>query len=262
MDENDVTKILLVRGFATKLTYDARNDLIGADDYLHLKLFIEGIRNDKAGRYKVTYFDYGPIDDLTSVYDRLCNIAPKYDILIGHSLGGGLLAKYRNQNKVPKKVILLMPILFRNDTFNLINQFLFGPSLALNPRLVFLKALFAPAQYIFEGGNILNSDFSMISYRQPYDFYKEFKEKNSESDYLEFFKCNENVTMFYAKGELLNTIDEVILTEIETTGKLIRVEGLHECWRSIDVNTIDFYTKLEEAIKKDIVPWVDPPGQS
>lgn len=261
MDENGVTPILFVRGFANDIS-------TGIDDYLHLKLFIEGIRDTgnistkPAGIYRVEYFNYGLDEDINEVYKRLCKNAAKYEILIGHSLGGGLLAKYRNDNLVNKNIILLMPLLFRNDSFNLIQRFFFEPQIALNPMLMFPKALFAPAQYIFEGGNILNSDFSTISYRQPYDFYKEFQEKNSESAYLEFFKCNANVTMFYAKGELLNTIDEVILTEIETTGKLIRVEGLRECWRSIDVNTIDFYTKLEEAIKKDIVPWVDPPGQS
>lgn len=261
MDENGVTPILFVRGFATDIS-------TGVDDYLHLKLFIEGIRDTRnintkpAGRYKVVYFNYGLGEDINEVYRRLCDNAVAYDILIGHSLGGGLLAKYRNQEPVHKNIILLMPLLFRNDSFNLICKFFFDPQLALNPRLMFPKALFAPAQYVFGGGNILNSDYSMISYRQPYDFYKELKEKNSESDNLEFFRCNANVTMFYAKGELLNTIDEDSLKEIEKNGKLIRVEGLHECWRSINVNTIDFYTKLEETIKKDIIPWVDPPGQS
>lgn len=263
-DENGVMPILFVHGFATKLTVDESGRPIGDDDYLHLKLFLETIHHDlnpnnaSCVKYRVDYFDYGPDDDISKEYDKLCVQAHGYEILIGHSLGGGLLAKYRNENIVNKKIILLMPILFRSDTFNLINQFLLRPSLALNPKLIFPKALFGPAQYIFEGGNLLNSDFSLISFKQVYDFYKEFKENNSESDYLELFKCSENLTMFYANGELLNTIDEDTLKQIEKTGNLIRVEGLHECWRSINVNTNDFFTKLAEVLAKPIIPFADP----
>ena len=257
IDENGVTPILFVRGFATDIS-------TGVDDYLHLKLFIDGILDNKninqrpAGRYKVVYFNYGLDDNINEVYERLCRESNQYDILIGHSLGGGLLAKYRNNYLQDKKIILLMPLLFRNDNFNLISHFLFKPSLLLNPKLVFIKALFAPAQYIFEGGNLLNCDFSLISFKQMYDFYKEFKENNLESEYLEFLKCSENVTIFYANGELLNAIDENTLSKIPNKN-LIRVEGLHECWRSTNLNTIDFFTKLEKVIKEDIIKREEPP---
>lgn len=252
-DENGVTQILFVRGFATDISN-------GVDDYLHLKLFIEGISDNKyinqqsPGRYKVVPFNYGPNDDINKVYERLSNDARGYDILIGHGLGGGLLAKYRNNNLVNKKVILLMPLLFRNERYNLICQFL-ELQLLLNPMLLFPKALFIPAQYVFEGGNILNSDYSLISFKQQYDFYKDLQIENSE--YLSFFECNENVTIFYAKDDQLSKIDENTLSKIPKP-KLIRVEGLHECWRSINVNNIDFFTNLERVIKEDIIKRVDP----
>jgi len=262
-DENGVTRILFVRGFATELTLGTSGKPIGVDDYLYLKLFLETIHHDlnpnnaPCVKYKVDYFNYGPKRDINKVYQDLCQQVNAYDILIGHSLGGGLLAKYRKDNAKNKKIILLMPLLFRNDSFNLISQFLLGPSLALNTDLMFPKALFSPAQYVFEGGNLLNSDFSMISFKQPYDFYKEFDDR-LKLEYLELFKCNGNLTMFYANGELLNTIDEDTLKQIETTGNLIRVEGLHECWRSINVNTNDFFTKLEKVLAKPIIPLYDP----
>ncbi len=252
-DENGVTQILFVRDFATDIS-------TGVDDYLHLKLFIEGINDNKyinqrsPVRYKVVPFNYGPNDDIKKVYERLCQNALSYDILIGHGLGGGLLAKYRNENVVNKKVILLMPLLFRNEKYNLINQF-FELHLLLNPMLLFPKGLFIPAQYVFEGGNICNSDYSLISFKQQYDFYKDLKTENSE--YLSFFECNENVTIFYAKDEQLSTIDETTLSKIPKT-KLIRVEGLHECWRSINVNNIDFFTNLERVIKEDIIQRIEP----
>jgi hypothetical protein len=262
-DENGVTQILFVRGFATELTLGTSGKPIGVDEYLYLKLFIETIHHDlnpnnaPCVKYKVDYFNYGPKRDINKVYADLRQQANAYDILIGHSLGGGLLAKYREEDGVNKKIILLMPLMFRNDSFDLLNKFVFDPQIALNVDLMFPKALFLPAQYIFEGGNLLNSDFSLISFKQPYDFYKEFDD-DSKKAYLQLFECNGNLTMFYANGELLNTIDEDTLTQIETTGNLIRVEGLHECWRSINVNTNDFFTKLEKVLAKPIIPLPDP----
>ncbi len=117
------------------------------------------------------------------------------------------------------------------------NQF-FELQLLLNPTLVFPKTLFIPAQYLFEGGNILNSDYSPISFKQHYDFYKDLKIENSE--YLSFFECNDNVTIFYANDEQLSIIDENTLGKIPNK-KLIRVEG------------------LERVIKEDIIKREEPP---
>ena len=75
-------RILFVRGFATSLS-------TGTDDYLGIKTLLER-------HYDFTYFDYEPSEALGVVYKRMCSNIDSVnpDILIGHSLGGGLVAKY------------------------------------------------------------------------------------------------------------------------------------------------------------------------
>jgi len=234
--------ILFVRGFDTKKDH--------TDVYQDLRLFMEKTYNPVSPNeeYQVVYIDYDPSESIAEVYDSICRNAPGYDILIGHSLGGGLLAKYvrLNSNKIPKstKIILLMPILYRSHKGNLASAFCDVYKI-FDPLLVFSKGLLMPAQDLFETGNILNSDFSMVSFKQTHDLYND-RDAVTVAD-ISLFTDNKNVTLFYAEDERVNTIDNWILERIPRA-QLIRVKGLHECWRSIHNDTENFFTRLREII--------------
>jgi hypothetical protein len=228
--------ILFVRGFATPLSS-------GMDDYLYIKLFL-------SDSYDFVYFDYDSSEDPDALYLRMCSVieSRKFDILMGHSLGGGLLAKYCKENplNIPKyeKIILLMPFLCKNIAFDLLTL------LSFVQHLLFPKGLFAPSSYIFEGGNIMNNDYSLISFKQPFVLYS-----SSVSNDVSFIINNPNITVFYALDEKLNIIDEAVLQQIPIS-QLKRVQGLHECWRSIRINNdpnTDFFAQLRRVLNSNCV---------
>jgi hypothetical protein len=228
--------ILFVRGFATALS-------TGTDDYIYIKVLLEQ-------NYDFSYFDYELSEPINDVYDRMYKniIEIEPHILIGHSLGGALVTKYIKSNpNAPEKIILLMPLLFKNMKGDIADLF-FNTQLTFNPKLIYPHGLLIPSENIFEGGNLLNSNFSLISYRQVFDLYRD-KNVVTTND-VSFIKENKQITIFYASQELLNTIDESILKNIPAS-QLIRVSGLHEPWRSIKITNFDFFSKLMEVLKRD-----------
>ena len=232
--------ILFVRGFATSLSS-------GMDDYLHLKLVLQNT-------YEFVYFDYDPSEVLDVVYKRMCSVieSRKFDILMGHSLGGGLVAKYikSNPSQISKyeKIILLMPLICKNTSADLLSILFSSPIFILNPKMILTKGLIVQSSQICEGGNLLNGDYSLVSFKQPNDLYNE---PNSViSNDVSFIANNPNITLFYASEEKINIIDESVLQKIPPD-QLKRVSGLHECWRSVRINTnkkTDFFTQLNHVL--------------
>lgn len=203
--------------------------------------------------YNFVYFDYDPSEDLDIVYTRLLtyldNPKKRPDIIIAHSLGGGLIAKYIKTS--PKhviegydKIILLMPLICKNATNELVSNFPFIKHMLLP------KSLFIPPSSVFEYGNFLNGDNSLISFKQPFVLYNE--PNSVVSNDVSFIKDNRNITLFYASDEKLTIIDEEVLSTIPKQ-RLKRVFGLHECWRSIRTSTNlenDFFTQFEKVLKE------------
>jgi hypothetical protein len=143
-----------------------------------------------------------------------------------------------------------MPFMCKNALYDLAVPAL-TLQLAFNPALIFPKALFVPSSYLFEGGNLLNSDYNQISFRQPYDLYTE--KNTTVTNDVSFIVDNPNITVFYASYEMLNIIDESVLTKIPPA-QLKRVAGLHECWRSTNINTdlaTDFTTQLGLVLRSN-----------
>lgn len=232
--------ILFVRGFATPLKS-------GLDDYIYIKTLLQM-------NYEFVYFDYDPSELMDVVYKRLSSVIEgrDFDILMGHSLGGGLLAKYLKLNPLAigdyEKIILLMPFMCKNSLYDLAVPTL-TLQLAFNPSLIFPKALFVPSSSLFEGGNLMNSDYNQISFRQPYDLYTE--KNTTVTNDVSFIIDNPNITIFYASYEMLNIIDESVLKKIPSA-QLKRVAGLHECWRSTNINAdlaTDFTTQLGAVLQ-------------
>jgi hypothetical protein len=232
--------VLFVRGFATALS-------TGVDDYKHLKLVLQNT-------YEFEYFDYEPSESLGVVYKRLSSVleSRKFDILMGHSIGGGLLAKYFKSNPSQtskyEKIILLMPLMCKNTSYDILSTILASALFMFNPNLLIPKGFLAPTSSVFEGGNLLNNDYSLISFKQPTELYTE--PNSAVSNDVSFIVNSPNITVFYASEEKLNIIDEFVLQKIPKA-QLKRVSGLHECWRSIridsDVN-VDFFAQLTSVL--------------
>lgn len=227
MSGSNKKTVLLVRGFNTDLAS-------GRDIYLPIKRYL-------AHSHKITDFNYTPNEDIGVVYSRLCDTikSTKFDILMGHSMGGGLLAKYARLNDVSEfeRVILLMPFMCKRADYDLISKIPFAR------HYIFPKPLIMPAKYLFDEGNALNDDYSMVLMTSWVDIYTD---PNVFSDDYTFINKNPNVFLFYASLEKFNTITETVLSSLPT-GQLKRVVGLHECFRSINSNG-DFFGKLEEVL--------------
>ena len=179
--------------------------------------------------------------DIATVYSRLCDIikSTKFDILMGHSMGGGLLAKYARQNDISAydRVILMMPFIGKRSDYDLISKIPFARYLKLP------KPLILPAGSLFDEGNALNDEYTMLSIAQTVDIYTD---PLVFSDDYTFINKNPNVFLFYASLEKSSTIPEAVLSSLPT-GQLKRVVGLHECFRSIN-NNCDFFEKLGEVV--------------
>jgi hypothetical protein len=234
--------VLFVRGFATALS-------TGVDIYLHIKTVVNKTHD-------FVYFDYDPSEALDVVYKRMCSVleSRKFDILMGHSLGGGLLAKYfkSNPSQVSKyeKIILLMPFMCKNIKADLLTQLFASPLFTFNPDFLLQKALLCSSSDLLEGGNLLNDDYSLVSFKQPSDLYTE--PNSAVSNDISFIVNNPNMTIFYASEEKINIIDESVLQKIPKA-QLKRVSGLHECWRSIRINadtSMDFFTQMSLVLEQ------------
>ncbi len=212
--------IVFVRGFDTALS----------TEYLQLDVLLSN-----------TYdFTYGPNEDLLDVYQGLLTTIDtiKPEILIGHNVGGGLLVKYvKSKNYKKEKIILLMPFICRNPILDLVSKFLKFHQV-FDPKLVFPKAMFTPPFYNSKGSIVFNTDFTMVSFNQPYDMYMD--NDIQLNDVFAFMEYNPNVTIFYAEDERLNTIDETTLQRILPNCRLIK-----GYWHS---NNTDLFVRVNNRL--------------
>ena len=103
--------VLFVRGFATDINsnYACKFAYSSFDNFFMMS------------QYNLEYFNYSPEEDLPDVYARLCDKIENnlFDVIIGHSIGGGLLLKFLTEHKnymdciskTTKKIIFLMPLI-------------------------------------------------------------------------------------------------------------------------------------------------------
>ena len=220
-------KILFVRGYNTNLES-------GVDEYIYIKLFFEN------NNLKFDYFNYSPNENINDVYKRLCDVIKNnnYNTLIGHSMGGGLLMKYIDEHNVKKfhKIILLMPLIYKQFLNNLISKIPFVQYLYL------IKAFFIPANNIYNKGNILNDSYNFISLQQPVLMYKDIMLSNKKI--IKNLNKNTNCVLFYAQDEKLNNINQTILDKIKNK---VYVNGKHECFNEFE-NTYEFFKKFKKYL--------------
>ena len=222
-------KLLFIRGYNTDTTTTD-------DHYIYLK-------QNLSKKYKVTYFNYAVTDDIQMVYKQLCGLIKKkkWDVLIGHSLGGGLLTKYIRNNDVSahKRVILLMPFIGTRTAHTLASLIPPLHSISLP------KALLIPSVFLYEGASVLEDSWDLIPVHQFYDTYADPQVSSND---FSFINDASNIYMFYASQEMFNTIDEIYLARISPT-KLKRVDGLHEVFYSPDTkNAKSFFSKINKLL--------------
>jgi hypothetical protein len=187
--------------------------------------------------YNLQYFNYSIDEDLHKVYNNLDKKIKNnnYDILIGHSLGGGLLLKYFTNNKESinkyKKIIYLMPLIHQQ----LIRKFLFDTFSWVK---YLPKYFICPNDSLFDNGNILNDTFVIIPIHQLATQYKDISSLDIS------LINNSNSHMLYVKNELLTPIDSVTLNKI--TNKTI-INGKHECFNETS-NCTEFFSLLKNIL--------------
>lgn len=219
-----MNKILFVRGFNA---YMPDNDAF--DGYASIRT-----------KYKMTYFDYSPAEDILAVYERL-KLAIKsgfYTHLIGHSMGGGLLMRYMNDHVTDEhvKFILLMPLVYKTPVNSVISKIPFADYIRVP------KALAIPNSKLYEQGNLMNDNYTLLSMSQVVGMYNHIM-----LDSEEFVKKinDSNCVMFYASQEAFNTVPAPVLQQIH---KLEIVQGLHECFNSVGRST-EFFDKLAKYLQ-------------
>ena len=167
------------------------------------------------------------------VYERLCKDT-QYDILMGHSMGGGLLIKYIREHKT-KRVILLMPLFSKRIDIELVCQ------IPLTRYMYLPTELIIPNRYLCD--QYTKKDYKLIPVAQIYDAYND---PSFMSDDLDFINNNPDVYMIYAQLELLNVISDKVLDSINKK-QLKYVNGLHECFNSVNEGC-NFFEKLDEIL--------------
>jgi alpha-beta hydrolase superfamily lysophospholipase len=108
----------------------------------------------------MTYFDYSPDEDLLSVYSRLQRQIKngKYTHLIGHSMGGGLLMRYIYDHEVKPcvKIILLMPLIYKDPVNAAISKIPFASNISVP------KGLIVRNSCLYDQGRFFNDDFYLF----------------------------------------------------------------------------------------------------
>jgi hypothetical protein len=198
--------------------------------------------------YKLEYFNYSPEDELSDVYAKLCDKIENnlYDVIIGHSIGGGLLLKFLTEHKnyadcmskTNKKIIFIMPLIEAgNIPYTIIAKI---PLLST----YYPKFIACPNNYLFDNGNIINDDFYPIHNKQAFTMYNDYIEKMDLS-----IIDKDNCHMIYAKDERFNIITQQTLDKIKNKTIL---EGKHEMFSEANHST-KFFQTLKSLLNNPII---------
>jgi hypothetical protein len=206
----NMKEILFVSGFNTHPDEQPDN----------LDIYESFVQHFKYSKYKITFFRYKREDPLDMVYTHLCErlATNEHKIIMGHSLGGGLLTKYLSEHEETRKVILLMPFITVPKWKQIVVSYFNLTPFAL--RLP--KCIVVPNSSLFEGGNIINDhatmlDLSQVSYAINHLFL-------IDDDIVNVFQKTSDVIMIYADDETVSPIDSALLDRIE---KKVYVKGKH-----------------------------------
>jgi hypothetical protein len=217
--ESNMKKILFISGFNTHPDEQSDNLDIYSCFYQHFKY----------SKYKISFFRYKTDEPLEKVYKRMCEQLDykEYKIIIGHSLGGGLLMKYLSEHEETRKIILLMPFISLPKW----KQIAFSYLDVIPVTFHLPKCVAIPNSSLFEGGNLINDKTNMVNLSQI--TYATNNILLDNEDILRVFKKSKNVVMLYADDETISPIDCGLLERIE---QKIYVKGKHVSFADIVTN--------------------------
>lgn len=230
-------KLLFVRGFSLSNNREY-------DEYKQIYTFF------RMSEYKLQYFWYTTDEPLDRVYERLVETINScdYSVLMGHSMGGALLAKYCRENDVSgyEKIILLMPFIRTNSFLNKALTFEFAkgwrvPKAMLLPRSHIEGADTNLASFIISV--IINDTFAPIGIHQP--FYAKTNLFLTDNEIIEFFINNDKIHLIQSPTDSLVSFDDTILSQIKNQ---YSVEGGHLSFSSKKYENT-FFDKLLSILK-------------
>lgn len=217
--------ILFVRGFNTAVSGTYNN----FDNFFEL-----------SNNYKLSYFEYAPREDLGTVYSNLCKKINdgSYTVLMGHSMGGGLLLKFLTEHRtsIPhfNKIIFLMPYISTSISHNLLFSIPFTHKLYLPFNLV------APNRSLTNEGNYLNDDYRLTPLLQPSTMHHDY------IPHMDLSILNQdNCVLIYAENESITPIPEKVLDKIHN--KII-LRGKHEMFRDKD-DSKHFFSTIKNILQ-------------
>ena len=205
--------ILFIRGFNTEIKSNEE------DHYQHFETFFS-----LSEKYTLKYFNYSTKENIEDVYINCSNLIKNntYSILIGHSLGGGILYRFCNENlkyckKQFQQILFLMPLISKDNTLVRMISKIYGIG-----NIPLLKAIMIPNNDLYNNGNFLNDSYTFIRMKQIQDVYNNW---NIFDNIHKVLNNLPNSMVIYAKNEKLNIINKKTLDLIKN--KII-FQGKHE----------------------------------
>jgi hypothetical protein len=209
-------KLLLVRGFGLS------NDSV-YNEYKQIYVFF------RMSKYKLKYFKYRTEEPLDQVYCRLENTIKKgkYSLLMAHSVGGALLAKYCRENDVSEydKIILLMPFIRASSCIENCLKFEFAKKLRIPTAFLLLNLYVVSVDmsiFSFIISVLANDSFGLIDLHQP--FYAKENLFMTNSNIIDFFRFNQNIHLIHSPTDGVVSFDNDVLSKIK---RKYMVEGGH-----------------------------------
>ena len=233
--ETDVTpstvRVLLIRGFDTD--HDSAD---GSQTYAAFDAFFSSTDHRRRHHHTLHHFHYHPDEDLHVVYARLRRHLHRrsYEILIGHSMGGGLLFRYATLERprriaAYRRLIFLMPLLYRRPIFASFARHVPGVArLVCPPRCLHVSLRRHDGAH--DGlGRLWEESTRAVGCNQIVQMYNDVMPSTGGA-IVDLFRKRPNAVMLYASDEMLNVIPESIRRRIGTA-QCITVTGKHECFR-------------------------------
>jgi len=228
-----------VRGFNTYKSYN--ND---KDYYSSIKAFCLALG------YDFDWFNYSPEEDFDEVYRRMDekirkNKSNKYNVIISHSMGGGLVGLWvtnnRKRAKKMKKIIYLMPLLTNDNTLlRYLSRFI--PNNITNS-LVLPKALIIPNNILWNDGNIWNDFYTvLVPVKQIVTMYNKLNVRELDLQVVNL----SNSFVIYASEEALNILSPVSIMKIKPENFAL-LKGKHLLFWEAD-HAEEFFTLFRQLL--------------
>jgi pimeloyl-ACP methyl ester carboxylesterase len=245
--------VLFIQGFAT--CCDENN---GSDNYANIRLYFRG-----NPRYEVTYFSYDTHEAVADVERRLRETIDtvKPAVLIGHSMGGYLAMNHLRMARrqftdtstyvghIPARYILLMPFLESSPLLN------FAASLHLPEfvrRLIEIPSGFIfPAENSHDQGNLLNTSFRPICFRQPLEIHPVLPRP---AELRELFDTDlADLRVVFSVDEAVTAVGADIISHIPRE-KISYTYGKHSAFRSVKTDFFDVLERLLGGVPPPTTP--------